>query len=145
MRILPPAAFALSLAVQAVAIFYQWPIAPTGYEIVAGVAFAAVGLVLAPWGANLFNRVGTGLVPFTPATKLVVSGPFRFTRNPMYLGFILFSAGVAIATGVLINLAAALLLWVWLHYTYVLPEEKFMRERFGAEFDQYCRSVPRWF
>jgi protein-S-isoprenylcysteine O-methyltransferase Ste14 len=144
MRILPPVALLIGLAAQGLVVAYLWPIAPTVLDLTAGAGFAGCGLLLAVWGANLFRRAETGLVPFTPATKLVITGPFHFTRNPMYLGFVLFSAGVAIATGVYLNLGLALLLWVWLHFTYVQPEEKFMRERFGAEYDAYCRRVPRW-
>ncbi|MEQ1754020.1 MAG: isoprenylcysteine carboxylmethyltransferase family protein [Micropepsaceae bacterium] len=144
MRILPPVALLVSILVQVAGIASLWPITPSGYELAVGAVCAITGLILAPWGANLFTRVGTGLVPFTPATKLVVTGPFRLTRNPMYVGFILFSAGVAIASGVHVNLISPLLLAIWLHYSYVLPEERFMRERFGADYDEYCRKIPRW-
>lgn len=110
----------------------------------AGVAAIAVGVALNLWADRAFKRWRVGVVPLSPAPHLIEDGPFRFSRNPMYLGMVLISAGVALATGVLWNLIAAGMLAAWLHIGAVLPEEKFLAKNFGSDFDAYCRRIPRW-
>jgi hypothetical protein len=62
----------------------------------------------------------------------------------MYLGMVSISAAAALATGVYLNLVAATVLAVWLHFRFVLPEEEFLRERLGAEYLLYASRNPRW-
>ena len=83
----PPVYFLVALGLMAL-LDYVVPVLPLivrPYRY-AGAVFVALGLALAAWGALLFRRAGTGILPFTPATALVTRGPYRFTRNPMYLG-----------------------------------------------------------
>ena len=71
-------------------------------------------------------------------------GPFRYSRNPMYLGMAMASAGLAIASGVLFNLVFAAALAAWLNWAYMLPEERFLSQRFGAQYESCRRRAPRW-
>jgi protein-S-isoprenylcysteine O-methyltransferase Ste14 len=109
-----------------------------------GVLPLAVGVGLAFAGAGRFSKVGTSIVPLTTSSVLVTDGPFRFSRNPMYLGMILTLIGV----GVLMNRAPpwivvpifAAILWL----RFVRHEEKLMEETFGDDYRAYKTRVRRW-
>lgn len=78
------------------------------------------------------------------AEDLVVEGIYRHTRNPMYVGNILIAGGLAVASNSWTVIAIALPLSVLMYASIVAAEEGYLRERFGAQFDAYCRDVPRW-
>ncbi len=102
----------------------------------------AVGLALSCWVR--FRGARTGIRPFTPATTLVVRGPYRLTRNPMYVGLLGVCLGVAICLGTASPLLVPLLLFWLLDSRFVGREEVFLRKQFGAAFDAYSRNVRRW-
>ena len=143
-RWLPPRMFAVSLALQAPGIALTWPPRPNAVELAAGGALIALGLALNLWADATFKRAEVVVVPFGATPRLVDDGPFGFSRNPMYLGMTMASAGFAIASGVLVDLVFAAALALWLHWAYVLPEERFLSERFGPQYESYCRRTPRW-
>lgn len=109
-------------------------------------ALAAVGAVIALLGVLEFRRVGTTVDPRVPdqSANLVVSGVYRFSRNPMYLGFLL----VLIAWGLFLGSIIALLLIpafvLYMNFFQIIPEERFMREKFGESYDTYVTEVRRW-
>lgn len=143
-KILPPRWFQLSLIAQLPAIGLAWPLAPSRAELGLGLAAMAAGLALNLWAGRSFKHWQVGVPPFSPTPHLIEDGPFRFSRNPMYLGMVLFSAGMALATGVVANLVFAAALAAWLHYGFILPEEAFLERNFGSSFALYCRRIPRW-
>ena len=113
---------------------------------VAAALMAAIGAGVTISGLAAFNRARTTVNPLRPeeASKLVVSGVYRVTRNPMYLGFLLMLLGWAVFLG---NFGAFLVLAVFILYMnlfQIAPEERALRARFGAEFDEYKRRVRRW-
>ena len=94
-----------------------------------------------------FGRTGHGTpAPIAPPKKLVVVGFYRYVRNPMYVGFIVGWAGLWVvfgrATLVAIVVAATAVVGVGLFVQ--LYEEPTLRRTFGAEYEEYCRNVPRW-
>ncbi len=102
------------------------------------------GVLLALWAERLFAHAGTGVRPFTPSTALVATGPYRLTRNPMYLGMILVLLGGFILGG---SLSSFLLIPVffWLiHTRFVLPEEDHMAAHFGKDFEDFKQKTRRW-
>jgi protein-S-isoprenylcysteine O-methyltransferase Ste14 len=111
----------------------------------AGALFAAAGLAMVVWTVALFIRVGRGtLAPWDPTRRLVVRGPYTRVRNPMISGVLAVIVGEAIAFG-------TRPLWTWAalfllinHVYFVLSEERGLGRRFGAEYDEYKRNVPRW-
>ncbi len=109
-------------------------------------ALAALGAGVALAGVIAFRAQGTTVNPLSPgaSSALVSTGVYRFSRNPMYLGFLLALAGWAVYLG---NAGAALLLPGFVAYLtrfQIEPEERALRERFGAEFVRYVSSVRRW-
>jgi protein-S-isoprenylcysteine O-methyltransferase Ste14 len=82
--------------------------------------------------------------PVAPTKHLVVGGPFRWTRNPGYIAVVTMIAGQALVFGSSAVLVYALMVALAFHTFVVLYEEPTLRDTFGAEFDAYCRRVPRW-
>ena len=102
------------------------------------------GIAVMVWGARTFTRADTPLIPFETSTVLVSSGPFRFTRNPMYLGMTLILCGSALLFGSLAPLLSVVLFFLIIRGQYVIPEENMMKELFGDEYLLYCSRVRRW-
>lgn len=109
-----------------------------------GLVPMSVGVILAFKAERRFERAGTGVIPFTDATAVVEDGPFAYTRNPMYLGMMLFVLGLATALGSIITLLPPILLFYILHRRFVLREEAFMEERMGEPYRRYKGRVRRW-
>jgi protein-S-isoprenylcysteine O-methyltransferase Ste14 len=94
--------------------------------------------------AGMFRRLGTGVRPFTPATVLVARGPFRVSRNPMYLGMVLMLVGLGMALGTTVPLLVPPLFAVVIDRRFICREEEFLADRFGAPYREFCRRVRRW-
>jgi len=119
--------------------------ATLGLTQVLGLAVVVVGGAVALWCILTFVFVGKGTpAPFDPPRRLVVRGPYRFVRNPMYIGAALALAGAALFYGSwpLLAYTAAFLLITQLFV--LLYEEPTLRRMFGAEYEEYCRRVERW-
>lgn len=109
-------------------------------------ALAVLGSAVAVAGVVAFRRARTTVNPLTPsaAGKVVSDGIYRFSRNPMYLGFLLMLAAWAAH---LSNAAAALLLPAFVAYMtlfQIKPEERALTAKFGPQFSQYMSRVRRW-
>ena len=103
------------------------------------------GFALVAWGMLTFHRAKTGIIPIRPATQLVDTGPYRFSRNPMYSGFTMMYAGFAwmMNTGwPLLMLPLALFA---LHQLVIKREERYLLGKFGEQYEAYRRRVSRWF
>jgi protein-S-isoprenylcysteine O-methyltransferase Ste14 len=110
-----------------------------------GVALIALGLVLPVWAFTLFQREGTELNPTSETNrKLVISGPYAITRNPMYLGLTIISLGLAFWVGSLPMFVVPLLVFVVTNWVHIPFEEAKMRRQFGTQFDDYTHKVRRW-
>lgn len=96
------------------------------------------------WCLALFARHRTGLLPGQPTTRLMTSGPYRVTRNPLYVGLLALYVGGALVVGSLGALGCAPLAWAGLHWGAILPEERYLRAELGAPYEDYCRRVRRW-
>ncbi len=144
-RVIPPIYFFGAL-LAAWALHAWMPITrivPAPFNLI-GAAFVAAGLGIALWGAGLFKRAGTPVKPFTPSTALVTGGIYRVTRNPMYLGMASVLLGEALMLGTL-SAFVVLPLFVWqIQRKFVIPEEAFLEEIFGARYAAYKSRVRRW-
>jgi protein-S-isoprenylcysteine O-methyltransferase Ste14 len=112
-------------------------------QAIGGSALGA-GLALVVWCLILFRRLGTGIMPDRPATRLVTTGPYGRSRHPMFVGFTSMYVGLAL----LLNLTWPLLLLpvvlIVLALTVIRCEEGYMRRTFGTAYDRYAARVPRW-
>jgi protein-S-isoprenylcysteine O-methyltransferase Ste14 len=84
--------------------------------------------------------------PFDPPRRLVISGPYRWVRNPMYVGFgvVLIGEAIVFPHAATVILIMMLILWAFVTAFVIAYEEPTLRRLFGADYDNYCRSVHRW-
>ena len=112
-------------------------------DVVAVVA-ALTGVGLAAWSALWFRAKRTRVEPRQVPHALIVEGPYRFSRNPIYLGLVLILTGLALRPGALSALLPAVLLAVVLQRRFVISEEAELRRAFGADAVAFIERTPRW-
>jgi protein-S-isoprenylcysteine O-methyltransferase Ste14 len=143
----PPLLFVATLVV-AVGISRRFPILqwhPTvGVLGYAGWLLVAAGVLLAAASVGLFARSRTTIVPHARPRSLVTSGPYRFTRNPMYVALTVAYLGVAALAGSILALPMLLIPLVVLNFVVIPFEEQRLRELFGQTYADYCARVGRW-
>ncbi|MCC5794804.1 MAG: isoprenylcysteine carboxylmethyltransferase family protein [Chromatiales bacterium] len=106
-------------------------------------AFAA-SLLLTGQAAKTLARHDTTIYPNGESTRLVTAGPFRFTRNPMYLGMTLIVLGVALLLGSLTALLGVPFFMLAVQQLFIIPEEQRLGGWFGEDYRRYCARVARW-
>jgi len=109
-----------------------------------GVIIIVIGFSLSLGSGIYFRKLGTNPRPGTQANVLVTKGPFRFTRNPMYVGLVTMLIGVSILLGSYSPLFIIPVIFVILHRQFVLREEKWMEGWFGERYIEYKSKTPRW-
>jgi protein-S-isoprenylcysteine O-methyltransferase Ste14 len=120
------------------------PQPPATLRIVAAVLGVALLLALDTSAMLRFLRGGTPVNPARPARRLITTGPYRFSRNPMYLGMACAYAGAAVATGVLWALAVLPVVLLVIDFLVIPREERHLAKLFGEEYEDYRRRVRRW-
>jgi len=144
-RLWPPVAICAPLLAGWLATQY-WgdPLVLGGWRIPLGWVLVAFFAGWNGWALATFARHRTGLVPGQATTTIVADGPFRFTRNPLYVGLLVLYVAIALLAPTLwglVLLPAVVTLTLW---GAILPEERFLHDRFGDEYDDYARRVRRW-
>ena len=109
-----------------------------------GAALFGIGAAGFAWMVITMRRARTPIHNAKTPTALVESGPFRFTRNPMYLFGSIAYAGLALLLVELWSLLLLPLVVIATHYGAVLPEERYLERKFGPSYQQYRRRVRRW-
>jgi protein-S-isoprenylcysteine O-methyltransferase Ste14 len=105
----------------------------------------AVAFIPPLWAIVLFRREGTEVNPTSPANrKLVTTGPYQFTRNPMYLGLVIFALGVALWIGAWPMFVAPVAIFATAEWVHIPFEEAKMRRQFGTNYEEYVERVRRW-
>lgn len=111
----------------------------------AAIVIAIAGFLIALWGRLTFARAGAEIRPASPVNStLVTSGPFRFTRNPMYLGIFVFMTGLSLLIGTVAVFIADAVYLVWANFVSIPYEEEKMERQFGDDYRAYKRRVRRW-
>jgi len=144
-RLYPPHYLLLSiLSIVGIDALLRVPFVSSAIALVGGLLFLLSGIVLAASAARLFSKAKTGIVPFSESTKLVVSGAYRFTRNPMYLGMFFCLIGVTLLVNNVLGLLVLLLFFFIIRQKFVLKEEVQMQETFGDDYAQFKARIRRW-
>mgnify|MGYP001239726022 CR=1 FL=1 len=94
--------------------------------------------------ARIFFLHNEQLPPSTPTEKIIKSGIYSYTRNPIYISFVGFQISMFLLFGNIIYLLSSLLLFLWIHFFVVLREETYLFNKFGQEYEKYKSTVPRW-
>lgn len=120
-----------------------WSFAPEPYNY-AGLFFVVPGLWHIVYPAHCFRKVGTAIRPGAVSSLLVTTGPFRYSRNPIYLGMVMALLGVSICFGSISTLLPVLVFAFWIQQRFIRMEEGILAETFGQEYRDYCARVRRW-
>ena len=96
------------------------------------------------WALQSMARHRTALLPGGATTTVIQTGPYRFSRNPLYVGLIVLDIGLALLSGSLWALVLVPLGVIALVWGAILPEERYLSAKFGTEYAEYCRRVRRW-
>lgn len=120
------------------------PVLAPGGGLVPGVVLIALAGCLAGWCFGLFRRAGTNVPTHKPATAIVTDGPYRFSRNPIYIALTTLSAGIALWANSWWMLALLIPTFVIMNIGVVDREERYLAAKFGDEYLSYKARVRRW-
>jgi len=109
-----------------------------------GIALLILGTALAFWGVSVFRRAKTTILPFRASTAIVRDGPYRFTRNPMYVGMTLGYLGASLVVNSPWPIIVLPFVLIALTRLVITREEAFLTATFGDEYITYTRQVRRW-
>ncbi len=109
-----------------------------------GLVPMVVGLLIGLTARIMFARIGTTIKPFQESSKLVTSGPFRFSRNPIYLSMTMLLVGIGMLLGSVTPFLVIPVFFLIIDKRFIPVEEAMLAQTFGAEFDAYRGRVRRW-
>ncbi len=145
-NILPPALFIIFVVVMGSICWGMGsPHNVTYPYAIIGLSFVIAGLLLAVTGKKLFKKLDTNIMTFEKPDVLVTEGVYKYSRNPMYLGFVIALLGVSLLMGAAIS--SFLLVGLFFIITdrwYIGFEEQEMTNKFGLDYEKYCHKVRRW-
>ncbi|MCM2404155.1 isoprenylcysteine carboxylmethyltransferase family protein [Rhizobium sp. S153] len=144
----PPVVYVLAIAMAFFADRYVGILPPArgdGYFFIAiGGLLVAVAIALDIWAVKTLLDCHTAVLPNRCAQRLVTTGPFRFTRNPIYLGYTLLTLAFGLLTGNAWFFIAGLTAAALTTMVAIRCEEMHLLARFGADFEHYCQHTRRW-
>ncbi|KZN61304.1 methyltransferase family protein [Pseudoalteromonas luteoviolacea] len=145
-KLLPPILFMLTLVTMSLTCWWfelpHYLLFPLN---LIGLPFAFAGLMLSVRAKRQFIRADTNVMTFGEPNKLVVEGVFKYTRNPMYLGFVISLLGFYLLLGANeLTLGFVVLFVLVSDRWYIRFEERVMLEKFAEQYQAYCRNVRRW-
>jgi protein-S-isoprenylcysteine O-methyltransferase Ste14 len=142
----PPPLIYLCAVISGVLLDRQWRLAidlDAARNALAWMLLAA-SVLLSASSVRLFQQKCTSVIPVRPASALVITGPYRFTRNPMYVGLALLTTSVGLFLDTLWPILLLMPALRIVHRFVIVREERYLHRRFGAEYDAYTRRVRRW-
>jgi len=144
--LVPPPILLVAIGVASAAIQWLWfgpfNISPIGGAFGLLVVLASICLFAAC--GERFKKAGTPYRPVSPTTAIVSSGPYRFSRNPMYVAMAAVLAGLGVLLGSWVFAAGLLIFMLVVHFGVVLPEERYLESLHGDTYRRYKQSVRRW-
>ncbi len=109
-----------------------------------GIGLVVLGLALNLWCAVLYRKAKTNILPNTADSNLIETGPFGFSRNPIYLGMLIVFVGISLIINAPLALLGAPLVWFALRFYVIAREEAYLVGRFGDAYIAYQSRVRRW-
>ncbi|MGC9977203.1 MAG: isoprenylcysteine carboxylmethyltransferase family protein [Syntrophales bacterium] len=135
------AVFVIGLLLQK---FFPIDVLPKSVRQVIAFLFTGVSAILAVWSFVCFWRARTSPFPIKPSTALVTDGPYRFTRNPIYVSLACLYVGLALWFDVFWALVLLPVVIVVVSYYTISSEERYLERKFGEEYLRYKTRVRRW-
>jgi len=103
-----------------------------------------VSLIFFFSGFNLFKSYNENPIPTSDTNRIIKTGIFAYTRNPIYLALVLFQFSMFLVFENVMYILSSLGLFIWLNNYVIKAEEDYLKNKFGDEFDRYCGAVKRW-
>ena len=144
--IAPPPLIYLGFVLVGLALEYLWPapLLPQTAQYTVGAALIAVAFLIAIPAFVQFRKAKTDVDPYKPVTAIIKRGPFRWTRNPLYLGMVFIQLGIAAAVdGIWIAVLVIPTIAV-IQLGVIVREERYLERKFGEEYLSYKATVRRW-
>jgi protein-S-isoprenylcysteine O-methyltransferase Ste14 len=120
------------------------PFFAEAYDLPAGLLIIALGIALMTWAVRTFNAAGTNVDVRQPSTKVVSDGPYRYSRNPIYVAMALIVLGAAIWLNSLWILFSLVIILPVIETGVIRREEGYLERKFGKQYSDYKESVRRW-
>jgi len=111
---------------------------------IAGMVLVILGLALNLWSAVMYRKASTNILPNAADSNLIETGPFVWSRNPIYLGMLIVFVGISFILNAPLALLFAPLAWFVLRFYVIAREEAYLLGRFGGEYTSYQARVRRW-
>jgi protein-S-isoprenylcysteine O-methyltransferase Ste14 len=142
---LSPLLYGLAFVV-VLALYWFWPMPIFDHAVALwlGLALVMLGVGIGIWGRRALRTTGTNVNPSLPTTAIVTSGPFRFSRNPLYIALTLLYFGITLAVNTWWSIVVLVPLVIIVHRVVVLREERYLEAKFGESYRQYCSKVRRY-
>ena len=141
----PPLVYMTSLVSGAVMhLAMPLPFLPATLAVALGVPLVALAIALFSYSVAQFRAAGTPVPARKPTTVIVRTGPYHFSRNPIYLAFSVFQLGIAISVNSVWLLATLVGAVALIHYVVIPREEQYLERKFGAQYLDYKAAVRRW-
>jgi protein-S-isoprenylcysteine O-methyltransferase Ste14 len=143
--ILPPLLMLIALLV-VIVLHWLWPLR-TGRRLLAvavGIILGALGIGSMAWGRITLVKGGTNVSPLKPVTGIITDGPYRFTRNPLYIGVMSLFIGLSLIIGTWWGFVVFIPVFLILHYGVILREERYLEQKFGDSYLKYKGMVRRY-
>jgi protein-S-isoprenylcysteine O-methyltransferase Ste14 len=141
----PPLVYAAPLALAwAVDRLVPWRMPGSGWRRGAGWVLVAAGQAMGAAGVTTFQGQGTSTIPGRPASALATTGPYMYTRNPMYLGLTVSYLGGSLLLGTWWAPLALPAIVAFVDRNVIRREEAYLRQRFGAAYEEYSKHTRRW-
>jgi protein-S-isoprenylcysteine O-methyltransferase Ste14 len=118
---------------------------PSGWNQISGMILIAIGLVIIVAAIVQMRRAQTNVEPWKPTTKILDTGLYSISRNPIYIAMTLVYLGIAFLVNSFWFLPPLILVLPAIYYGVILREEKYLERKFGDEYLNYKTSVRRWF
>ena len=144
-RLWPPVSIGVPLLLGLLAsVLAGDPLPASAATTAAGWVLVVVFVAWNGWALVTMARHRTALLPGGATTTVIATGPFSRSRNPLYVGLLVLSAGIALLAASAWALVALPLEWALLRWGAVLPEERYLSAKFGPEYASYAARVRRW-
>jgi protein-S-isoprenylcysteine O-methyltransferase Ste14 len=142
----PPIAWALAIVAGVAADWlHPWRFTPESFPRVwVGAVVLVLGVALGIWAVVTMHKAGTGIQTHQPSTTIVAHGPYRVTRNPIYIGMLLGQTGLAIGLDNLWLIIMLVPFWLVIRYGVIAREEAYLERKFGDVYRGYKSRTRRW-
>lgn len=121
-----------------------WPLAGHPAALWAGVLLLALGVAFNVWGSLVMRKGGTNINPALPTKALVLSGPFRLSRNPLYVAASVMFLGLTLIVDSVWGLLILVPVLAVMHFGVILREERYLEDKFGESYRRYQATVRRY-